>query len=96
MFRRVDVSGGVLAEGGGKGQLVVSRFFSYSPNPSPIYNFVFGDTCARIELDYSWHISRRESLELAEELRDVEVDRALLADGVAQGEDIIRLAFDIL
>lgn len=96
MFRRVDVSGGVLAEDGGKGQLVVSRFFNYSPNPPPIPNFVLGGTCARIELDHRWHISQREGLELAEELRDVEVDRALLADGVAQGEDIIRLAFDIL
>ena len=29
VFRRVDVSGGVLAEGGGKGQFVLSRYYNY-------------------------------------------------------------------
>ncbi len=60
VFRRVDPVGNTLAEGGSKGQFVVSRYYAYPtgpppqsiPTPPPLPGFALGGT-AREGLDYT-------------------------------------------
>ena len=104
VFRRVDPVGNTLAEGGDKGQFVVSRYYAYPtgpppqsiPTPPPLPDFALGGT-AREGLDYT--ATKQATLRVLPAIRSsmvyvdgYEVEITTLADSVYDGGEWVDFA----